>query len=67
MEYIKFIGETMGKIWGMFMDMPSPLEGVSWGYIRLGLILLSVMMSGIVLSIEIPKRQEGDEIKNDRT
>ena len=67
MEYIKFIGETMGKIWSMFMDMPSPLEGVSLGYIRLGLILLSVMMSGIVLSIEIPKRREGDEIKNDRT
>lgn len=67
MEYIKFIGETMGKIWGMFMDMSSPLEGVSWGYIRLGLILLSVMMSGIVLSIEIPKRKEGDEIRNDRS
>ena len=67
MEYIKFIGETMGKIWNMFMSMPSPLEGVSLGYIRLGLILLSVMMSGIVLSIEIPKRREGDEIKNDRT
>lgn len=66
MEYIKFIGEIMGKIWGMFMDMPSPLEGVSLGYIRLGLILLSVMMSGIVLSIEIPKRKEGDEIRNDR-
>lgn len=67
MEYIKFIGKTMGKIWGMFMDMPSPLEGVSLGYIRLGLILLSILMSGIVLSIEIPKRKEGDEIKNDRT
>lgn len=67
MEYIKFIGETMGKIWGMFMEIPSPLDGVSLGYIRLGLILLSVMMSGIVLSIEIPKRREGDEIKNDRT
>jgi len=67
MEYIKFIGETMGKIWDMFMNIPSPLEGVSWGYIRLGLILLSVMMSGIVLSIEIPKRREGDEIRNDRS
>lgn len=67
MEYIKFIGEIMGKIWNMFMNMPSPLEGVSFGYVRLGLILLSVMMSGIVLSIEIPKRREGDEIKNDRT
>lgn len=67
MEYIKFIGETMGKIWGMLMDMPSPLEGVSLGYIRLGLILLSVMMSGLTLSIAIPKRKEGDEIKNDRS
>ena len=67
MEYIKFVGETMGKIWKMFMDMPSPLEGVSLGYIRLGLILLSVLMSGITLSIAIPKRREGDEIKNDRT
>ena len=67
MEYIKFIGETMGKIWGMFMEMPSPLDGVSLGYIRLGLILLSVMMSGLTLSIAIPKRREGDEIKNDRT
>jgi len=67
MEYIKFIGEIMGKIWGMFMNMPSPLEGVSLGYIRLGLILLSVLMSGMVLSIEIPKRREGDEIRNDRT
>ena len=56
----------MGK-YGMFMDMPSPLDGVSLGYIRLGLILLSVLMSGIVLSIEIPKRKEGDEIRNDRT
>jgi hypothetical protein len=67
MEYIKFIGETMGKIWGMFMDMRSPLDGVSLGYIRLGLILLSVMMSGLTLSIAIPKRREGDEIKNDRS
>lgn len=67
MEYIKFIGETMGKIWNMFMNMPSPLEGVSLGYIRLGLILLSVIMTGITLTIEIPKRKEGDEIKNDRT
>ena len=67
MEYIKFIGEIMGKIWDMFMNMPSPLEGVSLGYIRLGLILLSVLMSGMVLSIEIPKRREGDEIRNDRT
>jgi len=67
MEYIRFIGEIMGKIWVMFMDMPSPLEGVSLGYIRLGLILLSVLMSGITLSIAIPKRGEGDEIKNGRT
>ena len=67
MEYVKFIGEIMGKIWVMFMNMPSPLDGVSLGYIRLGLILLSVMMSGITLSIAIPKRKEGDEIKNDRT
>ena len=67
MEYVKFIGETMGKIWMMFMDMPSPLDGVSLGYIRLGLILLSVMMSGLTLSIAIPKRKEGDEISNDRT
>jgi hypothetical protein len=51
----------------MFMDMPSPLDGVSLGYIRLGLILLSVMMSGLTLSIAIPKRKEGDEISNDRT
>jgi hypothetical protein len=67
MEYIRFIGETMGKLWVMFMEMPSPLEGVSLGYIRLGLILLSLLMSGITLSIAIPKRREGDEIKNDRT
>ena len=67
MEYIRFIGETMGKLWVMFMEMPTPLEGVTFGYIRLGLILLSVLMSGIVLSIAIPKRKEGDEIRNDRT
>lgn len=67
MEYIKFVGETMGKLWGMFLDMPSPLEGVTFGYIRLGLILLSVLMSGITLSISIPKRREGDDIKHDRT
>lgn len=67
MEYIKFIGETMGKIWVMFMEMPTPLDGVTLGQIRLGLILLSVMMSGLTLSIAIPKRREGDEIRNDRT
>lgn len=67
MEYIKFIGETMGKIWDMFLDIPSPLDGVSLGYIRLGLILLSVLMSGLTLSIAIPKRKEGDEIRNDRS
>lgn len=67
MEYIKFVGETMGKLWVMFMEMPSPLEGVTFGYIRLGLILLSVLMTGIALSIAIPKRKEGDEIRNDRT
>ena len=67
MEYVKFIGETMGKIWDMFMNMPSPFDGVSLGYIRLGLILLSVLMSGITLVIAIPKRREGDEIRNDRT
>jgi hypothetical protein len=67
MEYIRFIGETMGKLWVMFMEMPTPLEGVTFGYIRLGLILLSVLMSGIALSIAIPKRKEGDEIRNDRT
>lgn len=67
MDYIKFVGETMGKIWIMFMDMPSPLEGVTFGYIRLGLILLSVLMSGITLSIAIPGGKEGDEIRNDRT
>ena len=67
MEYIRFIGKIMGDIWVMFMDMPSPLEGVSLGYIRLGLILLSVLVSGITLSIAIPKRREGDEIRNGRT
>lgn len=67
MEYIRFIGEIMGKIWVMFMDMPSPLEGVTFGYIRLGLILLSVLMTGITLSIAIPGRKEGDDIRNDRT
>lgn len=67
MEYIKFVGETMGKLWNMFLNMPSPLEGVTLGHIRLGLILLSVLMTGITLSIAIPKRKEGDEIRNDRT
>lgn len=67
MEYVRFIGKIMGDIWVMFMGMPSPLEGVSLGYIRLGLILLSLLMSGITLSIAIPKRREGDEVKNDRT
>lgn len=67
MEYIKFIGETMGKLWNMFLNMQSPLEGVTFGYIRLGLILLSVLMSGITLSIAIPGRKEGDDIRNDRT
>lgn len=67
MEYIRFIGKIMGDLWVMFMEMPSPLEGVSLGYIRLGLVLLSLLMSGITLSIAIPKRREGDEIKNDRT
>ncbi len=63
MEYIIFIGETMGKLWDMFSSTESILPGVSWAGIRLGLILLAVMMSGLVSVIVIPKRQEGDEIK----
>lgn len=66
MQYLMFIGETMKKLWNMFASTESILPGVSWAGIRLGLILLAVMMSGLVSVIAIPKRREGDEIKRGR-